>query len=401
MALIVQKFGGTSLRTPESRKAVLRHIIRAKRAGNDVVVVVSAMGKNGDPYATDTLIGLLEPYSGEICLRNRDLLISCGEIISASVMASYIQSNGFDAEAMTGFQAGIITDDDFGSAQILRIDTSPVMDRIKNGKIAVIAGFQGVTESGEITTLGRGGSDITALALGGYLKADVVEIYTDVPGIAICDPHIIPEAPVLSHISYSEVLALAENGAKVLNPRAVKTAMEFKIPFRVRSTFGEDTGTLVGHKHHDFPISGISVQCNLAFVVFNREVCFQLEELKFMSSKLGEFVDMPANKSKALLIPEEKIPLASRVAKSLNAQVKIIKGLGKVCAVYNERDIALNREGTIAQQIEVILKDMKVPINTIKRFSNHFFAVIPQEFCPQAAKAVFDEFFIKNKRQAI
>ena len=155
MALIVQKFGGTSLRTPESRKAVLRHIIRAKRAGNDVVVVVSAMGKNGDPYATDTLIGLLEPYSGEICLRNRDLLISCGEIISASVMASYIQSNGFDAEAMTGFQAGIITDDDFGSAQILRIDTSPVMDRIKNGKIAVIAGFQGVTESGEITTLGR------------------------------------------------------------------------------------------------------------------------------------------------------------------------------------------------------------------------------------------------------
>jgi len=260
MALVVQKFGGTSVKSPENRKAALLRILAAKKEGYDVVVVVSAMGRRGDPYATDTLIDLLKAHNERICPKKKDLIMACGEIISASVMAAYIEANGIEAEAMTGFQAGIITTSDFGNADIIDVDPKAIQEKLREGKVVVVAGFQGQTKKGEITTLGRGGSDTTAVVLGGYLKAKLVEIYTDVPGIAITDPRIIPEAPFIPQLSYDEVLIMAEKGAKVIHPRAVKAAKKFNIPVRIRSTFDEGEGSLIGSKANEQEISGIALQ---------------------------------------------------------------------------------------------------------------------------------------------
>ena len=260
LALIVQKFGGTSVKSEENRKAALQQILAAKQKGHDVVVVVSAMGRRGDPYATDTLIDLLKAHSDKICPKKKDLIMACGEIISASVMAAYIEANGMAAEAMTGFQAGIVTTEDFGNAEILEVNIDPVMDRLQEGKVVVVAGFQGQTKKGEITTLGRGGSDTTAVVLGGYLKADMIEIYTDVPGVAVTDPRVIPEAPFIPEVSYDEVLAMAQSGAKVIHPRAVKAAKKFNLPFRIKSTFDKGEGTLISNKSSKLEIAGITLQ---------------------------------------------------------------------------------------------------------------------------------------------
>ncbi|HHU20740.1 MAG TPA: aspartate kinase, partial [Bacilli bacterium] len=185
MDILVQKFGGTSLKDVGSREYAIKHIQASLREGYKVVVVVSAIGRAPDPYATDALLALINYPNGKQSKREQDLLMSCGEIISASIMAAYIEAQGVKAEAMTGFQAGIVTTEDFGNAHIIKVVPAAIEKEIKQGKIVVVAGFQGRTEKDEITTLGRGGSDTTAVVLGGYLKADLVEIYTDVPGIAV------------------------------------------------------------------------------------------------------------------------------------------------------------------------------------------------------------------------
>lgn len=245
MALIVQKFGGTSVATPEAQKALLGQVKKCKDAGDDVVLVVSAMGRTGDPYATDTLIGLLEKVNPDVDPKKKDLLMHCGEIISCSILSHMLETNGIPAVPMTGWQAGVLTNSEFTNSEILNIDTATVKKYLKDGKVAVVAGFQGVTEDGEVTTLGRGGSDTAAVALGGYLGADRVDIFTDVVGIAKVDPRVVPEAPYLSDISYDDMYRLAFNGAKVIHPRAVKTAQSFNIPTRVRSTFSDSEGTLI------------------------------------------------------------------------------------------------------------------------------------------------------------
>lgn len=280
MGLIVQKFGGTSVKSAESRKAVLGHILKAKEQGHDVVVVVSAMGRRGDPYATDTLIDLLREQGGKINPKTQDLIMSCGEIISACVMATYIEAQGVKAEAMTGFQAGILTTEDFGNADIIKVYPEQIMEKLKEGKVVVVAGFQGRTEKNDITTLGRGGSDTTAVVLGGYLKADLVEIYTDVPGIAVTDPRLVPEAQFIPRLSYEETITLAENGAKVIHPRAVKSAREFDLKLRIKSTFDESEGTLVGPERSDLIVSGISLTRDFTAARYEREKTFSDDYVK-------------------------------------------------------------------------------------------------------------------------
>lgn len=245
MGIIVQKFGGTSVANAESRRSVLRQISKARYEGHQVVVVVSAMGRKGDPYATDTLLGLLEEIGSVVSPRKNDLIMSCGEIISSALLSHYLDSSGFPSEPMTGFQAGIETTDEFGNSEVININTSKIMEVLEQGKVPVIAGFQGVTKSGEITTLGRGGGDTAAVAIGGYLKADRVDIFTDVFGIAKIDPRIIPTAPYMSTVSYKNMMNLAENGARVIHPRAVALAEHFNIHLRVRSTFSESEGTTI------------------------------------------------------------------------------------------------------------------------------------------------------------
>jgi len=246
MAIIVQKFGGTSVNTVEKREKVLDKIIAAKEKGYDVVVVVSAMGRKGEPYATDTFLDMLNEIGPAAAPRTKDLLASCGETISVCLVAHALEQRGYKACPMTGFQAGILTDPNFTNADISDINPQKVQKALLDGYIVVAAGFQGVTADLDITTLGRGGSDTTAIALGGALGAELVEIYTDVPGVAFTDPRLIPEAPYVKSIDFYPLHMLARAGAKVVHHRAVKTAIAYNMPFFVRSTFSDDEGTLIG-----------------------------------------------------------------------------------------------------------------------------------------------------------
>ncbi|MFZ5645768.1 MAG: aspartate kinase [Bacillota bacterium] len=245
MKYIVQKFGGTSLVTEELREQVAAKIIAVKEDGFVPVVVVSAMGRAGDPFATDTLINFICSANKETESREMDLLMACGEIISGVMLAATLQKKGFPSVCLTGAQAGIITDGTFGEARILRVKPDKIVKFAKEGKIVIVTGFQGITEDGEITTLGRGGSDTTAAALGVALDATFVDIYTDVEGIMTADPRIVEEAQPREVVSYDEICQLAHEGAKVVHPRAVEIVMQKSIPMRVKCTFTDAPGTLV------------------------------------------------------------------------------------------------------------------------------------------------------------
>jgi aspartate kinase len=247
MRILVQKFGGTSLSTPEARQHVIRHIRKALSLGYKLVVVVSAMGRKGDPYATDTLLDLVRQNGDSLPARERDLLMCCGETISAATLCSSLNAEGIPSTVLTGGQAGILTSDDFGNAHILTIHPSRIHDVLEQGKVAVVTGFQGKTANDDATTLGRGGSDTSATALGVALKAEIVDIFTDVGGILTADPRLVENARLLPQVSFSEIVNMAHNGAKVIHPRAVEVAMQANLPIRVRSTFEEDEGTLVAN----------------------------------------------------------------------------------------------------------------------------------------------------------
>lgn len=245
MKFLVQKFGGTSLVSAELRERVADIIISAKNEGYMPVVVVSAIGREGEPYATDSLLGMVQCVHRDVCQRELDLLMSCGEIISGVVLTATLQAKGHRAIFLTGAQAGIITDCVYGEARILKVQPQSIIKHAQAGSIVVVAGFQGISEEGEITTLGRGGSDTSAAALGVALDAAYVDIYTDVEGIMTADPRIVEEARPLESITYDEICHLAHEGAKVVHPRAVEIVSQKNIPLRVRSTFSDGPGTLV------------------------------------------------------------------------------------------------------------------------------------------------------------
>jgi aspartate kinase len=241
MALIVQKYGGTSLATPERISAVADRIVKTHSQGNDVVVVVSAMGKT-----TDELLELAAVVSPNPAARELDMLLTAGERISMALTAMAIQARGVNAVSFTGSQAGILTDSEHGSAKITGITAGRVREAIGDGKVVIVAGFQGVDPlSKEVTTLGRGGSDATAVALAASLGADVCEIYTDVDGVYTADPRLVPEARKLHEISFEEMLELSAAGAGVLMSRSVEFGRRFDIPIHVRSSFKPDAGTWV------------------------------------------------------------------------------------------------------------------------------------------------------------
>lgn len=258
MKIIVQKFGGTSVANAECRANAIERIINAKQQGYAPVVVVSAMGRKGEPYATDTMIDMVRTIDREVESRELDLLVSCGEIISSVVMAQSLKAMGHPTVALTGGQAGIETDGNHGNAKILNINPEPILRYLQAGKVVVVAGFQGVYEDGSVTTLGRGGSDTTATALGGALAADMVEIYTDVDGIMTTDPRILPEAQILEGVSYREICEMAYQGAKVIHPRAVEMAMANNVPVKIKNTFSDAEGTLISDDNPERVITGIA-----------------------------------------------------------------------------------------------------------------------------------------------
>ena len=245
MKIIVQKYGGTSVRDEESRSFAKGHIEKAIKEGYKVVVVVSAMGRKGDPYATDTLLSLVNGAKASLSKREQDLLMSVGETISSVVFTNMLLEHGIDAVAYTGAQAGFMTNTDYSSAKIIEMKCDRLMKELEVKDVVVVAGFQGAAKNGDITTIGRGGSDTSAAALGAALQAERVDIFTDVEGIMTADPRIADQARPLSIVSYTEVCNMAYQGAKVIHPRAVEIAMQAKVPIRIRSTYSEGLGTLV------------------------------------------------------------------------------------------------------------------------------------------------------------
>ena len=251
--IVVLKFGGTSVAAEAGRRAAARHIGELRRQGCDTVVVVSAMGRRGDPYATDTLLDLMDRLRAPV--HTPDMLASCGETISACIFAQTLEELEIPAWPMNAFTANIWSGSEYGSAEISGMDTRKVMDILQKGRVPVITGFQGVSPGNEITTLGRGGSDTSAVAIGGFLKAREVQIYTDVPGVAVTDPRIINDVRYLPEISYEDCLLLAECGSKVVHPRAVRVAKEKRITLWVKSTFNNQAGTRIGPVQK--PITGL------------------------------------------------------------------------------------------------------------------------------------------------
>jgi aspartate kinase len=241
VSLIVQKYGGSSVADADSIKRVASKIAQAKEAGNDVVVTVSAMGDT-----TDDLIDLAQQVSGQPHAREMDMLLTTGERISMALLAMAIRDLGFDARSFTGSQAGMMTDAQHGRARIVDVTPTRVRQALDDGAIAIVAGFQGFNhDSRDITTLGRGGSDTTAVALAAALDAHVCEIYTDVDGVFSADPRVVPKAQKLDRVSYEEMLELAAAGAKVINIRAVEFARRHGVTLHVRSSFTEESGTWV------------------------------------------------------------------------------------------------------------------------------------------------------------
>lgn len=244
------KFGGTSVRTPEARQLAALKVLSAKEQGFAPVVVVSAIGRKGMPYATDTLIGLLDEVDANTPPEPRelDMIMACGEILSSVIFSHTLKALGCPAMSFRGGQAGIRTDGVYGEARILSINPLGLIEACKRGFVPVVCGFQGVWAKGglpgaELTTLGRGGSDTTASAVGAALRADAVEIFTDVDGVKTADPDFVDGAPTLRRVTYDEVAEIAHLGAKVLHPRAAEIAMKFDIPLWVKSTFSDDAGT--------------------------------------------------------------------------------------------------------------------------------------------------------------
>ena len=240
MALIVQKYGGTSVADPDRIRAVAEHVAFTKRHGNDVVVVVSAMGK-----ATDNLIALADSVSGTQPGREMDMLLTTGERVSAALVSMALAELGVEAISLTGSQVGIITDTVHRKAKIVEVRGDRVREALAQGKVAVVAGFQGVSTDREITTMGRGASDLTASALAKALQADICEIYTDVTGVFTADPRIVPQARKLSHVNFDEMLEMAGAGSKVLALRSVEFARNHNVPLHVRSAFTWEPGTWI------------------------------------------------------------------------------------------------------------------------------------------------------------
>ncbi len=249
MALVVQKYGGSSVSDVDAMRRVARRIVATREAGNTVVVVVSAMGDT-----TDELLDQAAALTTDAPAREMDILLSAGERISVALLAMAVSELGVPARAYTGAQAGVLTDSKYGKASIVGVLPERVARSIQTGSVAIVAGFQGINEVEDTTTLGRGGSDTTAVALAAALGADVCEIYSDVDGVYTADPRLVPDAQKLNQLSFEEMLELAASGSKILVLRSVEYARAFNVPIRVRSSYSNDPGTLVSGSMEDIPM---------------------------------------------------------------------------------------------------------------------------------------------------
>lgn len=336
MKIIVQKFGGTSVATQQRREMVADKIIDAINKGYSPVVVVSAIGRKGDPYATDTLLSVINNSESHVSKREMDLLMSCGEIISAVVMGETLEKRKIKIKVLTGGQAGIITNNEYGDAEIIKVDTKKILDLANEGIIPIVAGFQGITEDGDITTIGRGGSDVTGSVLGEALKAEFIEIYTDVDGIMTADPRIVPDAKVIDRISYNEVFQFADQGAKVIHPRAVEYAMRGNVPLIIKNTMTNAPGTIITteKEYSNRIVTGITHMPNRTQinVSVNRS---EGNDLFFKLAENGLSIDLinVFPKYKVFTVDGKDAQRTERILQELHIDYSIINNCSKIAVI--------------------------------------------------------------------
>lgn len=401
--IIVQKFGGTSVADTEKIKNVAKTVIRERNNGNDIVVVVSAMG-----HTTDHLVKMAKDINPSPSAREMDMLLSTGECVSIALLTMAIQAEGYKAVSFNATQIGILTENVHSKARIVDISTEKLKKNLDEGNIIVVAGFQGVTEDGEITTLGRGGSDTSAVALAAALNAERCDIYTDVEGVYTTDPRVVPKASRLDSISYEEMLELAHAGANVLHPRSVETAKQYSVPLRVRSSFNlENMGTLIlGVEKMEInkPVAGVASDLSQVRIVV-REIPDTPGEAATLFSYLAEeniSVDMIiqsyARKATntndiAFTISKEDLP------KALSVLEKVQTKLGAE-SVTTDEDIAkvsiigagmIDRPG-IASTMFKTLADSDINIKMISTSEIKISCLIDKADADKAVKALHKVF---------
>lgn len=356
MKIIVQKFGGTSTGSPHSRRLIYDHIQRACNNGYKVVVVVSAMGRFDDPYATDTLFSLVN--KANLTPEERDRLASVGETISALVVKSEFMNLNINVTTLNNDELGIITDDHFTNAKIIRTDGSLIMERLKKYDVVICPGFQGHNEQHVITTLGRGASDLSAIALAIAVQAESVEIYSDVNGVFTADPRIVSNAFRLPYISHKAMLQLSLEGAKVLNPRCVEMAAAHQVMIHARSSFSNGWGTLVSDQYEhlcQYPISGVTGSFNNAMIRLHNydndprknkmiQASFNESGIVVLSSHYQKSLDALGNLT--LLVNEEDVAKAAQILQDMKEMLEItrmvVRGdIGRVSIVGD--DLAKNK----------------------------------------------------------
>ncbi len=411
MGIIVQKFGGTSVADPQKIHNVAKAVIREKEKGNDVVVVVSAMG-----HTTDYLIKLAKEVTNNPDSREMDMLLSTGEQVSIALLAMAIQSNGYKAVSMNGQQVGIITENIHSKARIVDIKTEKLKKYLKEGNIIVVAGFQGVTPEGEITTLGRGGSDTSAVAIAAALKADRCDIYTDVEGVYATDPRIVPNIQKTDVISYEEMLELARVGANVLHPRSVETAKQFGVPLRVRSSFKlNNLGTLIiGVENMEIykPVAGVAADTSQV-----RILLANLPDIPGTAAKL--FGSLAKNNISVDMIIQSlasngKNSIAFTVdADDLDSAIKILKEDDKDTVkdgeILIDKDIAkvsivgagmVDRPGIAADMFKA-LAEKDINIKMISTSEIKISCLVDKDKSKEAIKALCKEFNLETNEMAI
>lgn len=400
MKIIIQKFGGTSVINEERRNQAIDKIEAAINKNLSPVIVVSAIGRDGDPYATDTLINFAKSTVTEPNLRELDILMSCGEIVSAVVFSNTLKARGLNSAVFTGGQAGIITNDDFSNAKILNVDPIKILKSLEEGIIPIIAGFQGVTKDGDITTLGRGGSDVTASIMGEALKAERVEIYTDVDGVMTADPKIVPDARVMDTIFYNEIFQMAEYGAKVLHPRAVEIAMRSNIPIVIRSTISDYNGTLITNYDRERSyredngriITSVAQINNRTQVkIISSKIEYENHELLFDNiAKAGISIDMiNIYPNQIFFIIDEKQTIAlERILKELNYKYELLQNCTKVTIIGNRmRGIP----GVMAKAVSALSKG-KIEILQTSDSHTTISCLIESEYTNKAVNALHKYF---------
>jgi aspartate kinase len=337
MALLVQKYGGTSVGNPERIQNVARRVLATQREGNSVVVVVSAMSG-----VTDGLIKLAKEVSSAPTDREMDVLLATGEQTTIALTAMAINSMGGKAVSLTGAQAGITTSGVHTKAKISNIAPRQIRKFLDEGNVCIVAGFQGQTDEGQITTLGRGGSDLTAIAIASALKADMCEIYTDVDGVYTCDPRVVPDARKIDVIAYDELLEMASSGSKVMQSRSVEFAKKFKVPFEVRSSFNNNRGTIVKEESiglENVVVRGISLERKQAKVTITHvpdkpgtasRIFTALAEANVIIDVIVQNVSMSGTTDISFTMSADELeklgPVIDRVSKEVGAGEVIKKG---------------------------------------------------------------------------